>query len=195
MTQTCNLPRHRTIFAVDIEDSTSRTDAAKAQLRSLMYDMVEKALHSSGIGRRHHDPLVDRGDGVLALIRPVDQAPMALLLTSVIPVLATTLRQHDIQHPDQFLRLRVAVHAGEINYDRRGCFGEALDITFRLLDAPVVKRELRQIVSPMVVVVSEEVYRSVVRHGHEGINEDSYLPRTNVLVGGRHYRGWIRTDD
>ncbi|MFD1044207.1 hypothetical protein ACFQ1S_00650 [Kibdelosporangium lantanae] len=180
---------------MDIEDSTSRTDAAKAQLRSLMYDMVEKALHSSGIGRRHHDPLVDRGDGVLALIRPVDQAPMALLLTSVIPVLATTLRQHDIQHPDQFLRLRVAVHAGEINYDRRGCFGEALDITFRLLDAPVVKRELRQIVSPMVVVVSEEVYRSVVRHGHEGINEDSYLPRTNVLVGGRHYRGWIRTDD
>jgi GTP diphosphokinase / guanosine-3',5'-bis(diphosphate) 3'-diphosphatase len=33
-------------------------------------------------------------------------------------------------------RLRVVLHAGEVHYDGNGCFGEALDIAFRLLDAP-----------------------------------------------------------
>jgi hypothetical protein len=31
------------------------------------------------------------------------------------------------------------VHAGEVNYDANGCFGEALDVAFRLLDAARVQ--------------------------------------------------------
>ena len=34
------------------------------------------------------------------------------------------------------------VHAGEVNYDANGCFGEALDIAFRLLDSAHVKKAL-----------------------------------------------------
>jgi class 3 adenylate cyclase len=191
----CGLPRHRAIVAVDIEDSTSRTDAVKAQLRDLMYTMVEEALESAGITRRHRDPLIDRGDGILALIRPTDQAPKALLLTSVMPLLIAVLRQHDARHPDHYLRLRAVVHAGEVNYDRRGCFGEALDITFRLLDAPVVKRELRQVVSPLILVVSDAIYHSVVRQGYEAADDRGYVQRVNVLVAGRHHRGWIKSTD
>lgn len=195
MTPPCNLPLHRAIVAVDIEDSTSRTDAVKAQLRAVMYSLVEEALRRAGINDRCRDPLIDRGDGILALIRPLDRTPKSLLLNSAIPILAELLRQHDVRNPGGYLRLRTAVHAGEVRYDRRGCFGEALDITFRLLDAPVVKRELRQIVSPLVLVVSDDIYRSVVRHGFGGIDDKSFQPRVSVNVAGRHHRGWIKLSD
>lgn len=38
------------------------------------------ALRAAGIARRHRDRFTDRGDGILALIHPVDQAPKAILL-------------------------------------------------------------------------------------------------------------------
>jgi FAD/FMN-containing dehydrogenase len=44
------------------------------------------------------------------------------------------------------------MHAGEIHYDSNGCFGHALDIAFRLLDAPPAKRAvlaLRDAAAPL----------------------------------------------
>jgi class 3 adenylate cyclase len=191
----CNLPCHRAIVAVDIEDSTSRTDTVKAQLRDVMYSLFEEALKRAGITEQCRDPLVDRGDGILALIRPVDRTPKAFLLNRVVPTLEDLLWQHDARYPSKYLRLRVAVHAGEVQYDRHGCFGEALDIAFRLLDAPVVKRELRQIVSPLVLVVSDDIYRAVVRHGYDGIEARHFLNRLQVQVAGQDHRGWIKLSD
>jgi hypothetical protein len=195
MKDPCNLGYHRAIVAVDIEDSTSRTDAVKARLRERMYAMLEQSLEDAGIGQRDRDRLVDRGDGVLALIRPVHRAPKALLLNSVVPMLANLLRRHDAQFPQEYMRLRAVIHAGEILYDGHGCFGEALDIAFRLLDDPVVRRELRQVVSPMVLVVSDDIYRSVVRHGYPGIDREMYVPRVNVHVAGQQHLGWLKLTD
>src|ERR1700722_3854993 len=81
------LPHHRVIVALDIERSTSRTDPVKAALRSKIYEFFDAALQSAGIYRRHRDRFIDRGDGVLALIHPVDQVPKALLFTYAIPAL------------------------------------------------------------------------------------------------------------
>lgn len=36
------------------------------------------------------------------------------------------------------------MHSGNVNDDDNGCFGEALDIAFRLLDAPSVKATLKR---------------------------------------------------
>ncbi len=82
---TAGLPHHRAIVAVDIERSTSRPDGVKAELRNKTYEMFDAALCSAGIDKRYRDRLIDRGDGVLALIHPVDHAPKALLLNRVIP--------------------------------------------------------------------------------------------------------------
>jgi hypothetical protein len=74
------LPHHRTIVALDIEMSTNRTDPVKAELRGKMYELFDAALCSAGIHRRHRDRFIDRGDGILALIHPVDKAPKTILL-------------------------------------------------------------------------------------------------------------------
>jgi class 3 adenylate cyclase len=134
------LPRHRTIVALDIERSTSRPDPVKAELRSKLYELFDVALRAAGIARRHRDRFTDRGDGILALIHPVDQAPKAILRKTAVPALYQLLTDYDASlpgasRPQRQLRVRVVMHAGEVHYDANGCFGEALDIAFRLLDA------------------------------------------------------------
>ena len=95
--------------------------------------------------RCHYDRFIDRGDGILALIHPVDQAPKTLLLNRVFPLLSQLLTDYNASLPQHSqlqrqLRIRVVMHAGEVHYDANGCFGEALEIAFRLLDADRVKR-------------------------------------------------------
>jgi class 3 adenylate cyclase len=185
------VPHHRAIVSVDIEGSTTRTNPAKAQLRQVMYDLFDAALEACGITEEHRDPLVDRGDGVLVLIHPVDQAPKTLLLTTLVPTLSLLLTEHNAQRPEDGLRLRAALHAGEVHYDRQGCFGEALDITFRLLDAPEVKSRLSQTEAPLVLVVSDDIYRTVVRHRYAGIDDRAFEQTVRVRVAGQQHRGWV----
>lgn len=178
-------------MAVDIEGSTARTNPAKGWLRQTMYGLVEKALRESGIAEQHCDPLIDRGDGLLVLIQPVDQVPKTVLLNTLVPALSELLANHNVHRSDRQFRMRAAVHAGEVHYDAQGAFGEALDIVFRLLDAPAVKVKLAQTAAPLVLVVSDDIYRSVIRHGYEGIDDRAFEPLVQVAVGGRAQRGWV----
>ena len=68
----------------------------------------------------------------------------------------------------------MVVHAGEVHYDPNGCFGEALDIAFRLLDAAHVKKALRAAPDPLILVISGDIYRAVVRHGYDGIDQRAF---------------------
>jgi hypothetical protein len=190
------LPQYRSIVAVDIERSTSRPNPIKGELRNKTYELFEEALRKTGINKRHHDPFIDRGDGILALIRPVDQAPKVILLNRAIPVLCELLTEYNAslpRHslPQRQLRIRVVMHAGEVHHDANGCFGEALDVAFRLLDAAPVKKTLRELADPLILVISEDIYSSVVRHGYGGINGQAFHPLVRVQVAGKRYPGWI----
>src|SRR5438552_9844780 len=76
-------PRHRAIMAVDVEASTTRTNPDKIVLRAALYRLFGAALQTGGITRRHRDPLINCGDGILTLIHPADHAPKTLLLNPV----------------------------------------------------------------------------------------------------------------
>lgn len=194
---TAGRPRHRVIVAVDIEQSTSRPDPVKAELRRALYDLFNQALRSAGIHGRHRDRFIDRGDGLLALIRPAGQAAKPIVLNHAIPALDQLLASHNASLAstgrlhEQF-RIRVVVHAGIIHYDNNGCFGEALDIAFRLLDAPGVKEALRTTAAPLSLVISDEIYRAVVRHGYAGTDFHAFRPLVTVHIAGHCHPGWIR---
>jgi hypothetical protein len=51
----------------------------------MLYELFDAALRSAGVSARRRDRFTDRGDGLLALIDPADQA---LLIHLVIPVSA-----------------------------------------------------------------------------------------------------------
>jgi class 3 adenylate cyclase len=190
------LPCYRAIVALDIERSTSRPDPIKGELRNKTYELFEAALRKAGIDSCHHDRFVDRGDGLLALIHPVDQAPKVVLLNRAVPLLSRLLTDYNASLPSRSqqqrqLRLRVVIHAGEVHYDANGCFGEALDVAFRLLDAARVKRALREMADPLILVISEDIYSSIVRHGYDGINYETFHQLVRVQVSGKRYPGWI----
>jgi hypothetical protein len=87
------------------------------------------------------------------------------------------------------------VHAGDVHYDENGCFGEALDLAFRLLDAPAVKKALQAAASPLILVISEDIYRSVVRHRYPGIDQGSFRRLVRVQIAGERYPGWVHSPD
>lgn len=87
------------------------------------------AQHRLGVPpAEHHDaavvePLADRGDGILVLIKPHDEVSKTVLLERLIPLLATLLAEYNAQVAQSALRmrLRAVAHAGEVHMDKRGC--------------------------------------------------------------------------
>lgn len=186
-------PRRRVILALDIENSTSRPDPVKAELRTMLYELFGAALRSAGVGARRRGRFTDRGDGLLALIDPADQA---LLFNVLIPHFGKLLISYNTSLPqhvgqDRQLRVRVVMHTGNVHDDDNGYFGEALDIAFRLLDAPEVKAALREAQDPLVLVVSADALDSVVPHDPEGSGRPASRRLITAQVAGRQHQGWI----
>ncbi|HET9967685.1 MAG TPA: HD domain-containing protein [Streptosporangiaceae bacterium] len=179
-------PRLRAIVALDIEQSTTRPDPVKAEFRIMLYEFFEAALRSAGIGPDRRDPFVDRGDGLLALVDPAELAP---LFSRVVPVFAQLLTGYNASLPPrrQF-RVRVVVHAGQVRRDDNGCFGEALDIACRLLDAPEAKAALKAAPDPLLLIISSHIRDSIA--GHAATARKHYRHLVTTHVAGCDYRGW-----
>jgi hypothetical protein len=184
-------PRYRNVFGVDVESSTTRPDSAKARMRDAMYRIVIEAFVRNGVAEADHDPFLDRGDGLIALLPPADRVPKTLLLRSFAPDLSRLVEEHNEHHPQDRLRLRAVLHAGEVRYDTRAPFGETLDVACRLLGSPVTKRALRRTSAPVVLAVSDEIHRSIVRHEYDGIDPRTFTEfpvRRNATTWDR---GWL----
>jgi hypothetical protein len=185
--------RCRVIVALDIERSTSRPDPAKGELRTMLYELFDAALRSAGVNAGRRDRFIDRGDGLLALIDPADQA---LVLNRVVPVFSQLLTGYNARFADpgewqHELRVRVVLHTGEINDDDNGPFGETLDTAFRLLDAPRVKAALRAAHEPLLLIVSGEVYQSAVRRDPAETGQPAFRRLVTAKVAGHDHQGWI----
>jgi hypothetical protein len=74
------------------------------------------------------------------------------------------LREHNAKHPvEERIRLRMAVHAGEINYDDHGVTDRSVNLAFRLLDAPALKVALAESSGVLALIASSWFYDEVVR--------------------------------
>jgi hypothetical protein len=191
-------PVYRSILAVDIQGSTAanRTDPVKERLRIQLYRLLDRGLAAAGVQEHHHDPPSDRGDGFLLLLHPVDELPKTQLLGSLMSELAAGLAAYNHGAPPaERLLLRAALHAGEVHHDPNGPFGNPIDVTFRLLEAPKFRAYRRRSSAPLVLVVSGDIYRSIVWHRYPGIDRNSYERRVRVSVAGRFHDGWVHTPE
>lgn len=111
---------HRTILIVDVEAFTHPRRNNKDQvsvrtaLRQIMRQAFEDASISWDASERH-----DRGDGILVLIPAA--IPKAPFVDHLPDALTKALRKHNSTHPaEEQIRLRMALHAGEVEYDDHG---------------------------------------------------------------------------
>ena len=182
---------HRTIVVVDVEGfgDQRRTNPHQLAVRDGLYHAMQDAFGRAGIPWDNcgHE---DRGDGVFVLVPA--EVPKALLAESLPPVLVTALRAHNDGHPGpERIRLRMALHAGEVHYDQHGVTAVAVNLAFRLLDADPLKAALASSSGVLAVIVSSWFFEEVVRHSGAA---PGYRP-VEVAVKETTTTGWICLPD
>jgi class 3 adenylate cyclase len=160
------LPVHRTVLVVDVEKfgDPRRTNRHKLVVRDGLYSALRRALENVGIMWNECDH-EDRGDGILIVIP--SWFPKSLLVEFFPTELVTALIAHNQTHcEEERIRLRAAIHAGELLYDGHGVVGKAVDLTFRLLDASGLRQALAESANVLALITSAWFYDEVVQHSH-----------------------------
>lgn len=182
---------HRSILLVDIEGYShpGRTNLVRARLRDTLYLLLEKAIGHLDITAGHYETK-DQGDGVLVLFHP--DVPKNRLLHPLITELAQGLVTYNAAAPQrEQLRLRVVVHAGELLSDEHGYFGEDLDEAFALVNSQSLRTCMTQTTHPLLRLVTDRIYRGIVRHEPAGIDPASYRP-IRIRTKGKKVYAWLQ---
>ncbi|ONI79706.1 hypothetical protein ALI144C_23375 [Actinosynnema sp. ALI-1.44] len=184
-------PEYRSIVVIDMAGSGWWDDLAQLRARAALDEMVRAAFRAADIAW-HTLVVEDRGDGMIMLVPPT--VSKVDVLDRVVPSLTTALYEHNSMTAQTLrIRLRVAVHAGEVLRGRAGWVGNDLNLAFRLVNSGPLYRELaRRRDADMAVIVSDVIHQAVVRHGHRGINPAEYFP-VHVAVKEVEGRAWVHT--
>src|ERR1700733_5677318 len=182
---------HRTIVVVDVEGfgDKRRTNRDQLSIRDGLYRAMRDAFGRAGIpwGDCGHE---DRGDGVFILVPA--EVPKGLLAEVLPSALVTALGTHNSAHPGpERIRLRMALHAGEVYYDEHGVTAAAVNLAFRLLDASALKAALASSSGVLAVIASSWFYEEVIRHSP---GASVYRP-VEVAVKETTTTGWICLPD
>jgi hypothetical protein len=103
------------------------------------------------------------------------------------------MREHNGTHPDlERIRLRMALNAGEVNYDEHGATGASINLTFRLLESRPVKEALADSPGVLAVITSPWFFEEVVRHSAADAAAYHTVP---VAVKETITTGWICLPD
>lgn len=173
-------PVHRTFFAFDIEGATRRTNPQRAAMSEAFHRLLNEVFLEAGIS----GAFLDRGDGVLVLFTA--GAPKLRLAEQVPKLLLRALAEHNIGRKDR-LRLRVAIHAGEIVATSRGYIGSALDEIVHLLGSSQLRAAQQLADTDLTVGVTDSFYREVVQAGSPGAG----YRRVVIDFDGHSRPAWI----
>ena len=187
-----DLAVHRTIVAVDVEGfgDRHRTNRNQVAIRDGLYSAMREAFLQAGIpwNDRDHE---DRGDGLFILVG--SEVPKSLFVESLPSVLVSALRRHNGTHSDlEQIRLRMALHAGEVNYDQHGATAVSINLAFRLLECAPVKGALADSSGVLAVIASSWFFEEVIRHNASVAA--GYVP-VPVVVKETTTTGWICLPD
>lgn len=153
---------HRTILVVDVERfcDPARSNLDRLVVRDGVYTALTQAFLAMGVywSECYSE---DRGDGVLVAIPP--SVAKSVVVETLPKHLSSFLLAHNRTHDSACrIRLRMALHAGEVTYDDHGLVGRAVDQTFRLVEAAELKTALARSGAVLAVITSSWFFEEVV---------------------------------
>lgn len=183
-------PTYRAMLAIDIEKSAGRGDPALLRNREVLAGVVADALARAGIARAdcHH---TDLGDGLLLVVGP--DVRKVKLVHPLVPAIADRLRAHNLEAaPRHVIRVRMALHAGDVHIADGAVAGGSMEDLARLLDAPPLRRALAAApeTATVALAVSQHLYSEVVRHGYAGIDPATFV-RVEFTVKETTTEAWV----
>jgi len=181
------------IVALDVEGFGDRQRTRQHQIivRNGLYRALRAAFSAVGLAWEdcYHE---DRGDGLFLLL-PAD-VPKKAVVAPLPREFAAALREHNaVVAPQARIRVRLALHAGEIQHDAFGVTGTALTTAFRLLDAAAVRAALAASPGVLAVVASDWLYDDVVRH--EPAADPAAYRKVRVAVKELRTHAWVGRPD
>jgi effector-associated domain 2 (EAD2)-containing protein len=166
----------------------NRTRPNLGTLRAGMYESVTGAFAEADIPWEECFRQ-DGGDSILVLVD--SKVPKGAFAGDLLRALLAALRAHNETHdPEERIRLRMALHAGEVAYDDHGVNGPAIIHASRLCDAPTLKQALAESSGELAVIASDWFYEDVIRHNPA--YEPTAYRRVPVQVKETNAFGWIR---
>jgi len=178
------------IMAIDVErfGDPHRDDRSGFLVIEAFYRVLREAFAAASLPWDECRP-EDRGDGALVFV-PARFATV-LLLDPLLGWLTTAVDRHNREVDlSQRFRLRVALHRGETLRTEHGHTGNSVVLACRLLDADALRAALRHARTNLAVIISEDLYDNLVRHGHRGLDPAAYHP-VSVAVKRTTARAWI----
>ena len=154
---------YRAILVVDVESFSGghRTEDHRRVVRAGLRDMLAATLGALGHDYQagYHN---DTGDGVVVFL--TTEVPESVLVRRLPVELEAMLREHNSRYADGAqIRLRVALHHGQVFFDEAGASAASVIHACRLVDSHPVRDALKRGESPLALIVSDDFYREVVR--------------------------------
>ncbi|MFE9750294.1 hypothetical protein ACFYOT_35770 [Saccharothrix saharensis] len=185
---------HRSFVVVDVEGygDETRTTHHRLAARDGMYRVLMGAFADCDLP--WDDKSVDDAGDSLIVVLP-GEVTKAHLVDRLPASVAAKLREHNAasSHGAR-LRMRLAVHFGEVAYDvHGGKSSPELIFACRILDAAEAKAALKTSNATLVLIASDPFFQSVVRH-HPSAHPDAFR-LVRVDVKEVRAKAWIRLVD
>ncbi|MET9227277.1 hypothetical protein [Lentzea sp. NPDC003310] len=175
------------VLTLDVRSFSGLSNTSMLTTRKSLYRIVIESFGAGGV-RWNDCAHEDRGDGILVVV------PATVPKTAVLgPVLTELMRRvgEAPANPDGTgMEVRVAAHGGEIHRDVKGFAGSDVILPFRLLDSQVLRDALAGTTARCVVMVSDSLYESTVRHDYPGMAGRVFQP-VEVRVKETTVRAWL----
>lgn len=184
---------HRTILIVDVEGFTDhqRTNKHQIAIRAALYRTLRQAFEDASISWDSCQK-EDRGDAIYILAPAT--IPKARFVDHLPSTLAIVLRDHNKNcEAEVRMRLRMALNAGEVEFDENGSTSTAVNQTFRLSDSAHLKRALKESPGLVGLIVSDWFFHDVVRHS-DRVNPNTFRKVAVSRVNPGRF-GWISLPD
>jgi vWA-MoxR associated protein C-terminal domain/vWA-MoxR associated protein middle region 0 len=185
--------QHQTIVVVDVARFTDPARTAHHQLavREGLYKVLKGAFIEAGVDL-DNCTVEDRGDGKLILMPPdVDNGRLADQLPSR---LVAGLRRHNAVHSAEAeIKLRVALHTGEVRHDEQGAVGQAVNEAFRIVELQEAKSALMLSTGALALIASDAFYRDVIVH--DPATDPSSYQRILISTNETLLVAWLRLPD
>lgn len=165
-----------------------RDEADRRTARTALYSVLRTSLTDSGIPWeicRHED----RRDGVLTVVPP--SVATVSIVSHLITHIDSNLKQHNREAAPVRVQLRAALHVGAITISSQGLLsGYSITTASHLLNAPALTRQLARTDVDLAVMVSSQVYETVIRHA-SGFADPTRYQEITVLPDEPNTHAWM----
>lgn len=179
----------RFLTAIDIEGFSQRHTAEQARVQDSLEHAMRQAAADAGLDlkRWYRQP---RGDGELAVL-PEGADGLSLVADYPRKLASAVALGNQAGKGGPRLRVRMAIHHGAVAAGQFGPVGVAPIVVSRLVDAEIVRHQLRQRNDlDIALIVSAAVYKEVIQSRLHGLCPEDFR-RTIVKAKGVNYVGYL----